>query len=101
MNAPRMTLPTLKVLNVLMAARGKELSGADVARLTHIASGTLYPILIRLEEAGWLASRWEEVEPTDAGRPRRRLYNVTGVGAANTRAAMNEIGARAGVPAWA
>ena len=96
-----MTLPTLKVLNALAAARGKELSGADIARMTHIASGTLYPVLIRLEEAGWLASRWERIEPREVGRPRRRLYNITGVGAANTKAAMKEIVAPAGVPAWA
>jgi PadR family transcriptional regulator PadR len=43
--------------------------------------GTLYKALQRLEDAGLLASRWED--PTVAavqGRPRRRLYQVTGAG---------------------
>lgn len=43
--------------------------------------GTLYKALGRLEEAGLLASRWEEPAIAAAeGRPRRRLYEVTGVG---------------------
>jgi PadR family transcriptional regulator, regulatory protein PadR len=49
-------------------------------RLT--AHGTLYKALGRLEDAGLLASRWEEEElATQEGRPRRRLYTVTGEGA--------------------
>ncbi|MGI8795987.1 MAG: PadR family transcriptional regulator [Acidimicrobiia bacterium] len=50
-------------------------------RLT--AHGTLYKALARLERAGLLESRWEEPELAEAdGRPRRRLYRVTGAGAA-------------------
>lgn len=45
-------------------------------RLT--AHGTLYKALGRLEAAGLLTSRWEE--PAPEGRPRRRLYTVTGAG---------------------
>ena len=48
------------------------------SRLT--AHGTLYKALGRLEAAGLLTSRWEE--PAPEGRPRRRLYAVTGAGAA-------------------
>jgi PadR family transcriptional regulator len=43
--------------------------------------GTLYKALQRLEEAGLLASQWEDPEIAAAeGRPRRRLYEVTGAG---------------------
>ena len=90
-NEPRLTHPTLKVLNAMMSARSRELSGADVAETTRLASGTLYPILIRLEKAGWLNSHWEDVDPQKEGRPRRRLYRVTPTGAAKARAAMIEI----------
>ena len=44
------------------------------------AHGTLYKALGRLEELGLLASRWEDA-PAIAGRPRRRLYELTGEGA--------------------
>jgi PadR family transcriptional regulator, regulatory protein PadR len=43
--------------------------------------GTLYKALQRLEEAGLLTSQWEDPEIAAAdGRPRRRLYEVTGAG---------------------
>ncbi len=42
--------------------------------------GTLYKALGRLEEFGLLTSRWEDAEAAE-GRPRRRLYELTGQGA--------------------
>jgi PadR family transcriptional regulator, regulatory protein PadR len=42
------------------------------------AHGTLYKALGRLEEFGLLSSRWEDAAPE--GRPRRRLYELTGQG---------------------
>jgi DNA-binding PadR family transcriptional regulator len=43
------------------------------------AHGTLYKALGRLEEFGLLASRWEDGAAA-GGRPRRRLYELTGQG---------------------
>ena len=43
------------------------------------AHGTLYKALGRLEEFGLLSSRWEDAEAAE-GRPRRRLYELTGQG---------------------
>jgi PadR family transcriptional regulator PadR len=78
----------------------EEIAGSEVARLTGLASGTLYPILARLEQAGWLGSRWEAEDPSKLGRPRRRLYRVTAVGAKQARAALNEIRNAIGGLAW-
>ena len=51
----------------------------DAQQLT--AHGTLYKALGRMAAAGLLESRWEEPDLALAeGRPRRRLYRVTGVG---------------------
>ena len=80
MSEPRMTLQTLRALNAFVAGSEHELSGADILRTSGLFSGTLYPILMRLEDAGWLRSRWEEIDPSDVGRPRRRFYRLTGVG---------------------
>ena len=44
------------------------------------AHGTLYKALGRLEEFGLLASQWEDASAA-VGRPRRRLYELTGEGA--------------------
>ena len=41
--------------------------------------GTLYKALSRLEESGLLTSRWEDAAAAE-GRPRRRLYELTGQG---------------------
>ena len=57
----------------------KEMQDREGARrLT--AHGTLYKALGRLEKTGYLASRWEDPDDVDLGRPRRRLYHVTAEG---------------------
>ena len=88
---PRLTHATLKVLACMMARGQSEISGSEVAVVTKLASGSLYPILLRLERAGWLKSRWEKIDPKQSGRPRRRLYKITATGAAEMRAAVSEI----------
>jgi PadR family transcriptional regulator, regulatory protein PadR len=67
------------------------LSGADLAKVTGLASGTIYPILFRLEKSGWLQSEWEDVVPTEVKRPRRRLYRMTAVGSTSARAEFQEL----------
>jgi PadR family transcriptional regulator, regulatory protein PadR len=76
----RMSLQTLKVLEAFLDNPNDELSGADVMQRCRLASGTLYPILLRLESAGWFISRWESVDPSSVGRPRRRHYRLTPTG---------------------
>jgi PadR family transcriptional regulator len=78
----RMSLQTLRVLDAFLENPADELSGADVQKRSGLASGTLYPILLRLESAGWFVSRWENIDPSIAGRPRRRLYRLTASGLA-------------------
>ena len=76
----RISLQTLRVLEAFLTDPTKPLSGSEVHQRCGIASGTLYPILLRLESAGWFTSRWETVDPAVAGRPRRRLYRFTSTG---------------------
>jgi PadR family transcriptional regulator PadR len=76
----RMSLQTLRVLETFLANPTQQLSGADVHQSCGIASGTLYPILLRLEAAGWFVSQWESIDPSSEGRPRRRLYRLTSTG---------------------
>jgi DNA-binding MarR family transcriptional regulator len=76
----RMSLQTLRVLETFLENPTAPLAGAEVHQRCGIASGTLYPILIRLESAGWFVSQWEAVDPSSVGRPRRRLYRLTSTG---------------------
>ena len=81
----RLTRPTALVL--LALARGLR-HGFDVLDATGLESGTVYPILRRLEDAGLVRSQWEPVRAArDAGRPPRRYYELTGLGAEAVREA--------------
>lgn len=83
---PRMSRASLKVLQFIFAQGLRaELCGADIRNATGVNSGTLYPLLLRFEKAGWLKSRWEDVDPSEIGRPRKRLYKITGLGASKAK----------------
>jgi len=82
---PRMTTSVLKIAAALLAGATAERYGLQLMQETGLPSGTLYPILVRLERAGWVESRWEEVDPVAEGRPSRRYYRLTADGAAQAR----------------
>jgi len=96
----RLTQPTLKVLRFLLEKPREGRSGAEMSKATKVGSGTLYPMLVRLEAAGWLNSEWEVIDPSEAGRPRRRFYKLTALGQNNTRAALADLQMAAGELAW-
>lgn len=91
MSEPRLSAQTLKVLVALLETPRTELSGAEIGRSAKLASGTLYPILLRSENAGWLQSRWEVEDPHSLGRPRRRFYRITALGQKRAKAALREL----------
>ncbi|MBM7774906.1 DNA-binding PadR family transcriptional regulator [Actinokineospora baliensis] len=76
MPGPRMTLPTQLVLRELMADPTRERYGLELCAAAGLPSGTIHPILARLERVGWLRSSWEDVDPSAQGRPRRRYYRL-------------------------
>jgi PadR family transcriptional regulator, regulatory protein PadR len=73
----RMSGPTLKLLKVFLEHPKEPLSGAQISKITKLGSGTLYPLLQRLAVAGWIVGDWEKVDPSEVGRPKRRLYKLT------------------------
>lgn len=114
MPPPRLTLQVQFVLRALLAQPDRELYGLEVVDGTGLPPGTIYPIMARLESAGWVTSRWEEIDQHAEGRPRRRYYRLTGSadgvdgvdGVAAARLALAEAdarqrgrGHRGGVPA--
>jgi DNA-binding PadR family transcriptional regulator len=96
----RITGPLLKVLQEFLNNPSEQLSGADIAQITKLASGTLYPLLKRLEDAHWLISEWEDVAPQTVGRPRKRLYTMTGLGVSKAKTSLRETFTNNGVLAW-
>ena len=66
------------VLAALLDARGGWSHGYELARLADVKSGTLYPLLIRLEAQGHLEAEWQQ--PVEGGRPPRHAYRLTASG---------------------
>ena len=105
--APRMTIPTQLVLKALLEHPTREMYGLEICQAAGLASGTIHPILARLEGLGWLESRWEEIDPAKEGRPKRRYYQLSPDGAeqarhalANARTSVNRLpGLRPGLAA--
>ena len=96
----RLSGPTLLTLKIFVEHPKKGHSGADISKATGIGSGTLYPLLARLQQAEWLKSEWENINPSEEGRPRRRLYKITGLGQNNARKALAELQTETGALAW-
>ena len=95
----RLTGPTLKLLKLMLEEPAKKRSGAEVSREAKIGSGTLYPLLVRLERVGWLISEWEQIDPKEAGRPRKRYYRLSAIGYNKAREVLAGF-QMGGTPAW-
>ena len=71
----RMTYSTAMVLQALDTGYRY---GFDIASVTGLRRGTVYPILRRLEEADLVRAQWERVQISrDEGRPARRYYSLS------------------------
>jgi DNA-binding PadR family transcriptional regulator len=72
---------TVDVLTVLLDS-DQPRWGLEIIKATGRPSGTVYPMLDRLERAGWVESAWDEQDRKGA---RRRLYKLTHDGAIEAR----------------
>jgi len=78
---PRKNL-SFGAVSILHAVASGSRFGFDIMESTGLTSGTVYPTLDRLEQLGLLKSRWEDEAAAHAdGRPARRYFNLTAVGA--------------------
>ena len=82
----RVTGPLLDVLEVFLQAFAddQELHGWAIMKATKRAGPTIYGVLDRLEDAGWITGQWED-QPPNTSTPRRRLYRLTPDGAVAAR----------------
>jgi PadR family transcriptional regulator PadR len=99
----RLSHQTLRILKAFLDAFAEnvraELAGADLMKAARVSSGTLYPILLRLEKAGVLVSRWERERPETLGRPRRRFYRITPAGVQLAHGALRDLSSPLADPA--
>lgn len=74
--------------------------GFDIMDATNLPSGTVYPILRRLEREGLVTSEWEaEGVAQNEQRPPRRYYELTAVGRQAARDAVSRYRSLADIPA--
>ncbi|MFI9780396.1 PadR family transcriptional regulator [Streptomyces sp. NPDC051956] len=82
----RLTRPTLEVLKVLLTAVPDDPAwGLKICQEADLGSGTVYPILERLVDAGWATRTAEQGE--HSGRPKRYYYELTAAGRLATHSA--------------
>ncbi len=82
----RLTRTTTRALAAFLETPSSWRYGYDLMQVADLSSGTLYPLLARLADDGWLESRWEESELP--GRPPRQLYRLTATGRVQARKAL-------------
>jgi len=79
---------SVAVLSALVSLPRTWQHGYELSKLTGLASGTLYPILGRLDDRGYLESKW--LESTQAGRPPRHVYRLTTRGSSYAREVLDQ-----------
>jgi PadR family transcriptional regulator PadR len=80
---------TFATATILNAVSNGYLYGFDIVDITGMPGGTVYPALRRLEDAGYLMSKWENERTAHAdNRPRRKYYELTRAGRDALAAAM-------------
>jgi len=97
-NDVRVTAGVAKVLAAFLEDPAADRYGLDLMKVTDMPSGTLYPILARLREAGWVRAEWEQPDP-DTSRPARRYYRLTPEGVVAARTGVAELYQKLGIAA--
>ena len=85
----RITAPLLDVLEAFLASDGGELHGWAIIKASHRGGPTVYKILERLTDMGWVTARWDD-QPAAPNKHRRRYYKLTGDGVAHAHALVAE-----------
>jgi PadR family transcriptional regulator, regulatory protein PadR len=87
----RLSSQTIQVLDAFLEGPKEWRYGYDISRSTGLKSGTLYPILIRLNEHKLVETCWKTSEP---GKPPRHMYRLTADGLRSAREHVRSWGTR-------
>ena len=87
-----MTAPLERVFRVFLDDPAALRYGYDLMKAAGLPSGTLYPLLARLQAGGLVASAWET--PHHDGERPRRYYHLTGEGIEVARLELAQLSAR-------
>jgi PadR family transcriptional regulator, regulatory protein PadR len=76
----KLTGPLERVLRVMITDPSAPHYGYDLMKAAKLPSGTLYPMLARLQQDGLVDSEWEAQRADAGGRPPRKYYRLTAEG---------------------
>jgi PadR family transcriptional regulator, regulatory protein PadR len=88
----RVTRPLLDILEIVVRALQDDehdLHGWAIMKATKRSGPTVYGVLDRLENMGWIEGRWEDPYP-DQVTPRKRFYRLTPTGEASAHDILHE-----------
>ncbi|MFF0191068.1 PadR family transcriptional regulator [Streptomyces sp. NPDC005244] len=94
----RLTPAVVRLLQAFLEDPEAPHFGAEMIKKAHVSSGSLYPALRRFEGAGWVVGQTEDIDPSAAGRPARRYYTLTPLGAREAHLALAELSQRVRPP---
>lgn len=95
----KLTEPVVRLLQAFLEDPDAPHFGAELMKKAHVSSGSLYPALRRFEKAGWVVAEDENIDPSEAGRPARRYYTLTAMGAREAHLSLAEFSYRVRPPA--
>ena len=87
-----MTRPLERVLGAFLVDPSASRYGYDLMKAARLPSGTLYPLLARLERQMLVASAWET--PQQEGQRPRKYYQLTAEGIGVARIELAQASAR-------
>jgi PadR family transcriptional regulator PadR len=93
----RITVAVAQILREFLSDVSQPRYGYDLMQATGFASGKLYPILARLQHAGWLTRCPEEVDTSGGGRSARYMYRLSPDGAERARQELAALSAQLSV----
>lgn len=96
----RMTTSVASVLREFLEDPSSRRYGFDLMQSCKLSSGSLYPILARLEKAGWIVGQFEQIDPVKEGRRPRKYYTLTAEGSVAAARELAALSARLQPPAW-
>jgi DNA-binding PadR family transcriptional regulator len=88
----RLTGPLERVLGAFLTNPAAPRYGYDLMKVARLPSGTLYPLLARLEDQKLVTSAWET--PRQEGQRPRKYYQLTSEGIEAARLELAEAAAR-------
>jgi PadR family transcriptional regulator, regulatory protein PadR len=95
----KLTGPLERVLRVFLDDPAAGHYGYDLMKAAQLPSGTLYPMLARLQDQGLVTTQWEPRAEPAGGRPPRKYYQLTGEGIRIARLELAEASRAARRPA--